>query len=1514
MRYVRGIWLAACFLGAASAAAAQGIDVNTDGRITINADGYIDLNTDGQNLTLGGGTVDIAANAVGSTPQLEIEGNVTINTGTLTSAGVTGTITVRGNWTNKATWNQGSSTVTFSGTGTQSVEKEVGGTTTNQTESFNNITINKSAGTFTTNDSGVGDDGDRLNVTGTLTLTAGTWDTDPDSAQIEHTIGTYTQTGGVLKIDTSGSTGTLSSHMTVTGNFTVSGGTFSAAAATPITMEITVKGNVSISPASGNWLFQGWFRVRGPDVNASADTRGLGIKSGSKIRVLEVWLQESADTFDISSSQTEPQVTCEYVTIQTGILNVGSGGTLTCQDQADSGFTTTGGASGELGRIRFNGNSSHTSRQFLVAGTVNAHEIGADSTGSNDGYWAMTGGTITLTQVGGVKGGVVFQNNDDAGNAGPEIELTGGTINVAGNWTMTDSEAGSVFLFSTGTTGGTVVFNGTGSQTITHVPDAEAITGRGTGFYNVTINNTAVDDSANPVLVDSGSADTTVTIRNTLTLTDGRLKISGSAANVTLSVTAAQTITVPSGSTLDLEPQGARTATLSLLQGSTLSVAGTFEAIRATGATVNSTVNATGGDTSGWSMSVTASGTFDAQYFTFADLSATGVVFAENSTIRRMHECTFTKETSLGGPCIDLSAVTGVNRSRVPHSINGVTFNGSSGNNVKSGIGTPIVTCLGATTGRFGEANDDDIEENDTAFPNDGRVLFESNIIRNVTTGNTYHTVQAAVDAASASDRIRPQKMMVIDGNLDVNVDVILENFTFAPRTGLAVDGGSSLRGSLHNCAIAAGGADYVTLRNCTVFDPIGSPTTTNCTAYNTIFEEAAPSVGPGTNNLTSAAAGTFINASALNFHLAADDNGGTSGAPSGWTGTPSEDMDGHARSGTWDRGCDEFADVSLSAATSNVGRVKKIHFIGGTWRNTTSTNGFAYVGTGAGSTTAANNNTLYVIDVTDMSIKAQVQAAGPILHLQPWTDNRGVPAATDWRTWIYCVVDSNSDGYGDCIQVFVDYYDSVATTWKLENPTADVSDSTPTNRKFGDATVGAHRVYQPWTPATDYRILWCTVATVNPDGNVDGSVVYNSPAGANRCRWLRLFFCAEKTTATTGGSFFKLNADPYDQNDNGAANNRWFGRTIYAVVPSADADLNDEPGEDIDSTTDWNNFEHRSWLLFTYDASYLKIFPSISNTTDGLQSILHRWNMAGTGNPAVDNTWRGTEATGVPVVRFGITLDNGNTGATAICSAEYSTQTIIYSRFVSSSAGSSYLRWACRLKDGSGTDAKAVGSTQRYWGTSFALVPIQDAIQKIWCQNQQITYLEAATTGGEVTLTVASGTTSAFPSSGTIYVGERAIAYTGTTSTQFTGCSNVGAHPIGAPIIRDGHRRNGCLVSDGKKLDLGTSTAGDELTLDGSGGTPDATDPDWPLSITGKAIYKIIFTSGSKIFFATDKGYFYSYTVNLSGSSVAGGDETLRTGYPIVFPGHGITAMHNTPGGMFLSGSTDGQIIRTGN
>ena len=398
-----------------------------------------------------------------------------------------------------------------------------------------------------------------------------------------------------------------------------------------------------------------------------------------------------------------------------------------------------------------------------------------------------------------------------------------------------------------------------------------------------------------------------------------------------------------------------------------------------------------------------------------------------------------------------------------------------------------------------------------------------------------------------------------------------------------------------------------------------------------------------------------------------------------------SQDFDGNDRpAGELDIGIDELhPEVVARRENVELYRATGFFYLGAGRGSVSSSDELGYiVGALAGTPTVAD--TLYVVrfDSTSVQTVASIQAAGPILDVAYVVDDTTVGAS--WRAWVFLVVDTDADGYGDSIQMVIDEGDG-----GLSHPTGSLTDSDPTNRRFGDVSVGGAFVYRPGASPTDYRIARLILDTLIGDGDVDpADPEYDSPSGTNRAKWLRLFFSAFKTTATEGGALFKVNADPYDSTDGPASNNDAFGSTMWEIGAGT--------------------HEHDYQGVMTWTTSTKKLFVPVSNSVISSQTVLVRYAMVGLSAPLSEVAWRAREeAASVDENRFGATLDGG--GSSARVTYAVSDGTVVYNRDIGSADGAAGLRWASRLP--------ATPSIQpvRFSPYPFTLVGVEGAVHKIW-------------------------------------------------------------------------------------------------------------------------------------------------------------------------------------------------------
>ncbi|MBL7845817.1 MAG: hypothetical protein JNL40_00005, partial [Cyclobacteriaceae bacterium] len=416
-----------------NAGVAQQIN-GTDASQTFN---NIIVNKGGGALTVGGGTttlnladLTVTAGSFTGPATLNASGDVLLSSGTFTAGTATN---VGGDFTNNGgTFVPGAGTVTFNGAGAQSIN----GTATTQT--FNNLTINKSGGTLSaggstvtlntanlTQTAGNFTAPSTLAVSGTVTLTAGTFtagttvnlggDLLNNGATIVPGTSTTTLNGAgvqnisgtspvnLFNLTTAGSsTAAVGVNTNVGGNLVVGSGTsFTVAGA----FVLTVSGNTTINSSSLNLLGTG----------AQTFVGLVTVGAGS------TWLNFSAP-----------------VTFRGGITN---NGTFTAGTSVHTFDTNTQSLTGTLSIPNVD-----------VAGVTlinnNSLTVGTSLNGTGD-FTQATGATLTLS-------GAVGINTLNAINSGNTVIYngTGQSIFPTSYYNLTVNQAGG-----TATLGGTARVN-----------------------------------------------------------------------------------------------------------------------------------------------------------------------------------------------------------------------------------------------------------------------------------------------------------------------------------------------------------------------------------------------------------------------------------------------------------------------------------------------------------------------------------------------------------------------------------------------------------------------------------------------------------------------------------------------------------------------------------------------------------------------------------------------------------------------------------------------------------------------------------------------------------------------------------------------------------------------------------------------------------------------------------------------------------------------------------------------
>lgn len=374
---------------------------------------------------------------------------------------------------------------------------------------------------------------------------------------ISAAIGTFG--AGVLRINTTGFTGTITQNagvniIVLTSGFTMGGGTYNGSTGT-ITI---VLGGFNMTGGTFNagtgqiTITSGGFTISGGTYNANANN--CHIYAASSFTNNGGTFNAGTSTFHFrgGSNQTitgsQASVTFYNLTVnKTGntLSKGGSVATLTCND-----FTNTAGNFDASGFTTFSVNSTAAASNVVItAGSFTAAPT-MNVTGNwtqDGGAFVPNGGTVNFTStgtqtIGGTTTPQTFYSinsqNSSVTTLGVNLTITGnlaiqGTsrlnastynISLAGNWTNSSSNSDP---FTEGAQ--TVTLNGSTLQTISNSGDAD-----GTVFNNLTINNTRANVGV--------SLSTPITVNGILTMTDGHVATTstniitmGGSGSVTLS-------------------------------------------------------------------------------------------------------------------------------------------------------------------------------------------------------------------------------------------------------------------------------------------------------------------------------------------------------------------------------------------------------------------------------------------------------------------------------------------------------------------------------------------------------------------------------------------------------------------------------------------------------------------------------------------------------------------------------------------------------------------------------------------------------------------------------------------------------------------------------------------------------------------------------------------------------------------------------------------------------------------
>lgn len=445
------------------------------------------------NLSLStGGTVSVNA-------ALNVSGNVSIGNATTFNANGS-SLRVGGNWVRTGTFTSGTSTLTFNGTGTQTIDATT----------FNNLTINKPNGAATLNGSLV-INGNLTLSQGTLTLSTLTADRSALAGIFQMDANTVLRLAGTNNFPSNYSTYNLNPTSTVEyygsvaqtvrgsityGNLTINN---SGAIAT-LGGAITTAGNILLQSGSslngssytlidqGNWTNDGTFTASTGTVQLSGTTKTLGGNNATTFNNLTV-SGSYTPSKDITVNNTlSISATGNYAAGGTSIILGGSvsnagtfsssgiitfSGTQAQNIALNSGFSSTG-------TVNFNGTiapvfSGSTPPQYATLNINNAGGV-SPTTG-----WTVNG-PFTIASGASFNGGAATQTFHSG-------FTNNGTISSSGVLLFNPTTASSIILYGTlFSSTGTLDLSGSGQLTFTgNSPTINSLTISNTNAAGVTL-------------------------------------------------------------------------------------------------------------------------------------------------------------------------------------------------------------------------------------------------------------------------------------------------------------------------------------------------------------------------------------------------------------------------------------------------------------------------------------------------------------------------------------------------------------------------------------------------------------------------------------------------------------------------------------------------------------------------------------------------------------------------------------------------------------------------------------------------------------------------------------------------------------------------------------------------------------------------------------------------------------------------------------------------------------------
>ncbi|WP_205943428.1 DUF2341 domain-containing protein [Pedobacter polaris] len=460
--------------------------------------------------------------------------NLTINLGATVTLGSAGTLNIAGTLTNNGTFTN-SGTVNFNGTSGQQTFSGVSSfynlTLSNATGLLlpaaitvnNNLTI--SAGTLNANNFNIAVKGGWTNNASTTALTAGTATVTFNGTTAQTIAGTFATTFNNLTIANTGNSVTLSVNTNVTGNLSVSSGTFDLGAFTANRVSsggvLTVSNNATLKIGGTNTYPTNYITntlIVASTVEYSGTNQNIANQSYGNLKL------SSASG---AAVKTLPATALTVLGNLSSVLGSGTSVSFTAASAITVGGNVAIGAS-----TTFNGSS------YLF------------STGGNwvnDGTFNGNTSTVTFTGSGTTVSGSGIQNFNNLTIAASLVNFVSNNISLTGNLATTGS--GSFTQVS----GGTLLMTGTSAT----------ISGSGISVDNLTVSGSVSTTTSFTLMGNLSVSGSFIASNGVITMTGSTKTISGvgTIGFSTLSVPGAISSTANFSISLGLSVNGSLSAT-----------------------------------------------------------------------------------------------------------------------------------------------------------------------------------------------------------------------------------------------------------------------------------------------------------------------------------------------------------------------------------------------------------------------------------------------------------------------------------------------------------------------------------------------------------------------------------------------------------------------------------------------------------------------------------------------------------------------------------------------------------------------------------------------------------------------------------------------------------------------------------------------------------------------------------------------------------------------------------------